>query len=94
MTAAFRGNKRRNPMGSYSPNSQEMDAALWCHKNNICICPRQTSYGSATWVIDIEKGVYPNRQLIGTSEPFGPVEIWQKTYEYKLYYYKKYANKV
>ena len=54
----------------------------------------QTSWGSATWVITIEKGVYPNRKLIGTSEPFGPVEIWKKTFEYKLYYYKKYANKV
>ena len=81
-------------MGSYSATSEEMEASLWCHRNNICICPKQTSWGSATWVITIEKGVYPNRKLIGTSEPFGPVEIWKKTFEYKLYYYKKYANKV
>ena len=94
MTAAYRGNKKGSSMGSYTATSKEMEASLWCHRNNICICPKQTSWGSFTWVITIEKGVYPNRKLIGTSEPFGPVEIWKKTFEYKLYYYNKYAKKV
>jgi hypothetical protein len=46
------------------------------------------------WVIDIETGIYPNRKLIGTSEPFGPVEIWKKVAEYCKYYYDKHENNI
>ncbi len=95
MTAAFRGNKKKSSMGGYSPSDLERKASIWCISNNICICPRQQKWGENKWVIDIEKGVYPNRKLIGTSpEAYGPVTIWEKVFEYKLYYYKKYANKV
>ena len=95
MTAAFRGSKKKSSMGNYNPSGEEQNASYWCITNNICICPRQIKFGELKWVIDIEKGVYPNRKLIGTSpEYYGPVEIWKKVFEYKLYYYKKYANKV
>ena len=94
MTAAFRGKTRKSPMGSYNPSGAEAEASNWCINNGICICPRQIKHGESSWVIDIERGYYPNRKLIGTSEPFGPITIWEKTFEYKLYYYKKYANKI
>ena len=70
MTAAFRGKNKKSPMGSYNPSAEETKASYWCLRNNICICPRQIKWGESSWVIDIEKGVYPNRKLIGTSEPF------------------------
>ena len=91
MTAAFRGNKKFG-MGHYMPNDEEMKASHWCLKNDICITPRAIKYGERIWVVDIEKGKYPNRKLLGTSDPYGPGTIWEKVFEYKLYYYKKYAK--
>ncbi len=91
MTAAFRGNKKYG-MGSYTRTPEEEDALKWCLDNNMCITPRAIKYGERIWVIDIEQGVYPNRKLLGTSDPFGPNTIWQKVSEYQLYYYKKYAK--
>ena len=91
MTAAFRGNKKYG-MGTYKRTKEEDDAAIWGIQNDICICPRAIKYGERIWVIDIEKGKYPNRKRLGTSEPFGPNTIWEKVSEYQLYYYKKYAK--
>ena len=91
MTAAYRGNKKFG-MGSYTPTIQETEASHWCLKNDICITPRAIKYGERIWVIDIEKGKYPNRKLLGTSSPYGPTTIWEKVFEYKLYYYNKYAK--
>ena len=91
MTAAFRGNKKFG-MGSYTRTPEEDKAATWCIQNDICITPRAIKWGERIWVIDIEKGVYPNRKLLGTSEAYGPNTIWEKVSEYQLYYYKKYAK--
>ncbi len=90
MTAAFHGSKYS--MGKYNRNKQEDAARLWCMENDICITPRQLKWGEKVWVVDIEKGKYPNRKLLGTSDPYGPNTIWEKVSEYQLYYYKKYAK--
>jgi hypothetical protein len=80
-------------MGSHARTPEENEAMLWCNRNNICISPRQEKWGEGKWLVDVEKGVWPNRVRIGTSpESFGPGVIWQKISEYQLYYYKKYAN--
>ena len=91
MTAAYRGNKKFG-MGSYTPTNEETQASIWCIQNDICITPRAIKYGERIWVIDIEKGKYPYRKLLGTSDPYGPNTIWEKVSEYQLYYYKKYAK--
>ena len=91
MTAAYRGNKKFG-MGSYTRTPEEDKAASWCIQNDICVTPRAIKWGERIWVIDIEKGVYPNRKLLGTSEAYGPNTIWEKVSEYQLYYYKKYAK--
>ena len=91
MTAAYRGNKKFG-MGSYTPTNEETQASIWCIQNDICITPRAIKYGERIWVIDIEKGKYPNRKRLGTSDSFGPNTIWEKVSEYQLYYYKKYAK--
>ena len=93
MTAAFRG-KTKFGMGDYSRNPEEDEAAIWCLHNNICITPRQAKWGERIWFVDIEKGKYPNRKLLGTSpEYYGPGRIWEKVSEYQVYYYKKYKDK-
>ena len=92
MTAAFRG-KNKYGMGEYTRTTEEDEAGYWCLHNDICITPRAIKYGERTWVIDIEKGKYPNRQLIGTSpDQYGPGTIWEKVSEYQLYYYRKYGK--
>ena len=91
MTAAFHGNKKYG-MGSYTRTAEEEEARLWCMENDIIITPRQAKWREPIWHIDIEKGKYPNRKKLGTSEPFGPNTIWEKVSEYQLYYYKKYAK--
>tara|TARA_R110002012_G_scaffold5503_1_gene24949 strand:+ start:66 stop:341 length:276 start_codon:yes stop_codon:yes gene_type:complete len=91
MTAAFRGSKKFG-MGVYTRTTEEDAAAIWCINNDICITPRAIKWGERMWVIDIEKGKYPNRKLLGTSDPYGPNTIWEKVSEYQLYYYKKHAK--
>jgi len=81
-------------MGSYTRSPEEDKAALWCISNDVCITPRAIKWGEKIWVVDIEKGKYPNRKLLGTSEAFGPNTIWEKVSEYQLYYYKKYAKEI
>jgi hypothetical protein len=91
--AHYRGSKKGITMGSHTRTPEENEAMLWCNRNNICISPRQEKWGEGKWLVDVEKGVWPNRVRIGTSpESFGPGVIWQKISEYQLYYYKKYAN--
>ena len=80
-------------MGEYSRSTEENEAALWCLHNDICITPRQAKWGERSWYVDIEKGKYPNRKLLGTSpETYGPTTIWEKVSEYQLYYFNKYAK--
>jgi hypothetical protein len=89
----YRGKTKKTSMGSYQRTEEETDAAIWCLHNNICITPRQSEWGVPMWYIDIEKGVYPNRKLVGTSpESYGKNTIWEKLAEYQNYYYKKYAK--
>jgi hypothetical protein len=91
MTAAFRGSKKFG-MGSYTRTPEEDAAAMWCIQNDISTTHILSPHFIALGVIDIEKGKYPNRQKLGTSEPFGPNTIWEKVSEYQLYYYKKYGK--
>ncbi len=80
-------------MGEYSRSIEEDKAAIWCLQNDICITPRQAKWGERIWYVDIEKGKYPNRRLMGTSPKFyGPGKIWEKVSEYQLYYYRKYGK--
>ena len=81
-------------MGVYTRTTEEDAAAIWCINNDICITPRAIKWGERMWVIDIEKGKYPNRKLLGTSDPYGPNTIWEKVSEYQLYYYKKHAKQL
>jgi hypothetical protein len=93
MSAAYRGKTSKFSMGSYQKTEEEADASIWCLRNDICITPRQSEWGVPMWYIDIEKGMYPNRRLIGTSpESYGKNTIWEKVAEYQKYYYDKYRN--
>jgi len=87
------GRRSRVTMGSYRRSREEDKAMRWCIRNNICITPKQAVWGQATWYIEIEKGEYPQRRLLGKSpEAFGPGEIWRKISEYQTYYYDKHIR--
>ena len=93
MSAAYRGKTSKISMGSYTRTKDESNAGIWCLRNDICITPRQSEWGVPMWYIDIEKGMYPNRKLIGTSpDSYGKNTIWEKVAEYQKYYYDKYRN--
>ena len=80
-------------MGEYTRTTEVDEAGYWCLHNDICITPRQAKWGERSWYIDIEKGKYPNRRLLGTSpKAYGPGTIWEKVSEYQLYYYNKYGK--
>ena len=89
----YRGKSKKASMGSHTRSPEEDEAAIWCIQNDVCITPRQAVWGTPRWWIDIEKGAYPNRKLIGTSpETYGKNTIWEKISEYQTYYYRKYAK--
>jgi len=81
--------KKGSIMGRYFPTDKEFDAGYWCVKNNIHISPLKKNYKDPLWYIEIIINGKKNR----SPEAFGPVIVWQKLYEYALYYYNKYKNK-
>jgi len=88
------GRWKKISMGSYRRSKKEDEAMIWCIRNNICITPKQAIWGQPIWHIEIERGEYPQRRLIGKSpEAFGPSEIWEKISEYQIYYYDKRIRK-
>jgi len=76
-------------MGYYLPTKEEENAAYWCFRNNIVVCPVQAGYGIHEWYIEIEI----NGNKYKSPESYEKVVIWKKTYEYRVYYHDKYLNK-
>lgn len=76
-------------MGKYYPSKEEMDAAYHCFKQGIGVYPKQVRNGMNLWSILIEIGGKskedPNR--------YPPIKVWEKVYEYKMYYYNKSLKK-
>ena len=77
--------ENKKVMGYYLPTNRELDAAEWCLKNKIYINPLQVKNGVSLWYIEIEI----NNKKTKSKEQFKTVEVWQKKYEYCLYYYNK-----
>ena len=85
----------KKKIDQYTMSDEELKAAAWCVRNKICITARESGYRTSRYYIDIEKGDYPNRVLIGsTKETYKFPEQQKKLAEYKMYYYKKYADEV
>lgn len=74
---------KSNWMPSYTPNNKELEAYLWCVRNNIRISPQGVA-GKGGWKIAIHIG--GDWKL---SPVFNPDEIWIKYYEYCTYYYER-----
>jgi len=75
-------------MGSYYASNREMDASEWCIRNKIFVSPISDKKNSNKWYLEIELNGKINR----SKESFGKVVIWEKLYEYYLYYYNKYND--
>jgi hypothetical protein len=76
-------------MGHYSPTHMENSATLWCIENNISVCPLCAGYNRAEWYVEI----IINGKSKKSPETYGNIKIWEKTYEYRLYYYNKFLNR-
>mgnify|MGYP001569291674 CR=1 len=85
----YRGNKTGViNYGEYKTSEKEFEAYRWCIKNNIIIWP-ETKLG-IEWKIEIKI----NNKVHKSPEAYKAVEVWRKMYEYYLYYYNKYENKI
>ena len=80
--------KDKQPMGSYLPTDLEMKASYWCIANGICVAPLSAGYGISKWYVEIRINKKSNK----SPDTYGKVEIWKKTYEFRLYYYNKFLN--
>ena len=80
--------KKKNDMGYYLASNEEMNAAMWCLNNNIHISPLSAGFGKQEWYIEI----VINKKRKKSPVTYKKVEIWQKMYEFYLYYYKKYKK--
>ena len=79
----------------YAMDDKEMQAWMWCVRNNICITTREIAWRSKLYRVLIETGRYPSRKLVGqTDDVYNYYDAKRKAAEYTKYYYNKYANKV
>ena len=81
--------KDKNPMGYYLPTDLEMKASYWCIENGVGVSPLRAGYGKGRWHVEITI----NKKSKKSPETYGKVEIWKKTYEFRLYYYNKFLKK-
>lgn len=81
--------KKQSNMGKYFPTETEMKAAIWCFQNGVRISPIKKSYTEDMWYLEI----LLNKKKHKSPEAYGSVVIWQKMYEFYLYYYNKLSTK-
>ena len=81
----YRGNNTIN-YGKYDPTNEEIEARLWCLRNNIIIFP-ETKLNDK-WSIEIKI----NNKKYKSPEKYRRNIIWQKMYEFYTYYYNKKLN--
>ena len=74
-------------MGQYIYSDEEFEAYSWCIKNGIRISP--IAKDETNWFIEITINNKTNR----SPETYKKVVVWEKLFEYYLYYYGKYKNK-
>lgn len=75
-------------MGQYIYSDEEFEAYSWCIKNGIRISPMAKD--ETNWFIEITINNKTNR----SPETYKKMVIWEKLFEYYLYYYGKYKNKL
>jgi hypothetical protein len=76
-------------MGMYNAEDYEEDARMWCQKHGIRIYPEPETRGSpAAWFLIIEINGNKNK----APDALKRNEVWQKMYEYYMYYYEKYKD--
>jgi hypothetical protein len=73
-------------MGNYLYSTKELEAYMWCVRNNILISPRAISTNK--WYIDIDMNKRQNTDPVA----YGKVDIWKQIFKYYTYYYEKYKK--
>tara|TARA_R110000824_G_scaffold45177_3_gene130831 strand:+ start:7172 stop:7507 length:336 start_codon:yes stop_codon:yes gene_type:complete len=70
-------------MGNYTATDREIDAYVWCVRNDIKITPSAKS--STEWYLDI----IINGRISRSPSTYKKMEIWKQLYKFYLYYYNK-----
>jgi hypothetical protein len=76
-------------MGYYIPSEKEQKAYSWCINNGIYISPK-VSNSSSEWYLLVQI----NNNINISPKTYKKVEIWKELFNYYVYYYDKYENKV
>ena len=82
--------KKGSIMGRYYATDDEMNAAMWCVKNNIKISPLKKSFTEDRWYIEITL----NGKTHKSPESYGKTVVWEKMYEFYLHYYNRYMKNI
>ena len=72
----------------YVPNAEEQRAYVWCVEEGIQVGPLPVKGHEQLWVIGISSHWTPH-EIKTSPEEFDKKEVWNKVYEYCLYYYNK-----
>ena len=73
-------------MGNYLYSTKELEAYMWCVRNNILISQRAISTNK--WHIDIDMNKRQNTDPV----TYGKMDIWKQIFKYYTYYYEKYKK--
>jgi hypothetical protein len=80
--------KKGSIMGRYYATDDEMNAAMWCVKNNIKISPLKKSFLEDKWYIEITLNGDTHR----SPESYVKFIVWEKLYGFYLYYYNRHSK--
>ena len=80
--------KKQKTMPEYTPTAEEHEAYMWGVEEGIIISPMGIKGTQDEWKVGIANSFnYKDVKL--SPETYGPDEIWQKVFEFYLYYYNK-----
>jgi len=81
--------RKTSMMGMYNAEDYEEAARIWCNKNDILIYPKPCTRGSpSNWFLIISI----KNKIAQAPDELPRNKVWEKMYEYYMYYYKKYND--
>jgi len=87
--------RKSKPMPSYFASEEEMEACLFCRRNNIRISPMGIKNDLDHWKITINIGPYKRGEMPHIAPYiYDRKTIWPEYYKMCKYYYDKYRKSI
>ena len=84
--------KKKIWMPDYTPTDFEQEAYMWGINEGIIISPMGIKANESEWHVGISSHWTP-KEVTKSPVTYDKNEIWQKVFEYYIYYYEKHLNK-